>query len=189
MWKWVLVSLFFGHGALAQDLVDLEALLAQHADEVVVVTDAEGRSERRLVLDNGQRITCDEQRCWGYDPEGATGCLWMLVVELRAYADICEVPLGTQREVLMSTFTRIAAHLGENAIPPRNLAAMEGFYQQRLQIERKRTKSPLGLSCDEAVKPDSDRMRIMIGLLEPRNVDNLGGFLAKSRLPLTNPCL
>lgn len=189
MWKWVLVSLFFGHGALAQDLVDLEALLAQHADEVVVVTDAEGRSERRLVLDNGQRITCDEQRCWGYDPEGATGCLWMLVVELRAYADICEVPLGTQREVLMSTYTRLAAHVGENAIPMRSPEEMDGFYQQRLQIERKRSKGPLGLSCDEARRPDSDVMRMMKGFLDPRNVEDLTSYLAKPRLPLTNPCL
>jgi hypothetical protein len=189
MWKWVLVSLFLGHGALAQELVDMEALLAQHADEVVVVTDAEGRPERRLVLENGQRITCDEQRCWGFDPEGATGCLWMLVGELRAVAEICELPLGPQRDVLMSTFTRLAAHVGENAIPPRSLAEMEGFYQQRLQSERRRSKGPLGLSCDEAGKPESDLIRMMNGFLDPRNVKDLTNYLAKPRLPLTNPCL
>ncbi|NBZ89623.1 hypothetical protein [Stagnihabitans tardus] len=165
--------------ALAEALIDYDLLFQTHASEVV-------QTDRgaRLDLPGGVTVQRTEDGSYiGTDTSGngAVGCLFLIMEELRPLVTQCEglVP-ETGRAQFDQNDATLLDFLAANAVPPRSAEALRASLSQ----------APVDPAiCAEAAAPDSDISIFLTHLTSPESADDLAKTLAVPRLPVTNPCL
>jgi hypothetical protein len=190
--KWVAAFVLSANMATAQSLIDYDLLFHQNADKVVTETDAEGNISRSLDLGDGVAVNCTEDGCVGMDMNGATGCYWSILTELRAISEMCSLSAGGQTKRLIELHGKVSAHVAANAVPPRSASEVEGWYLDRAAALRAEAGNDLTASCAAILDPASDVMQMLERITAPISAveaAEMNEFLATPRLPVMNPCL
>jgi hypothetical protein len=187
--KWVAALVLSANIATAQSLIDYDLLFQQNADKVVTETDAKGNISRALDLGDGVVINCTEDGCVGMDLNGATGCLWSILAELRAMNEICDLQAEVQTERLAELHGQVSAHVAANAVPPRPPSEVEGWFRDRAAALRAEAGDDLTAVCAARRDPASEVMQMLDGITTPEAATAYDEWLVKPRLPVMNPCL
>lgn len=187
--KWSLAVVLSANMATAQSLIDYDLLFQQNADKVVTEADEQGNISRSLDLGNGVTVDCSEDGCIGMDMNGATGCMWSILTELRATREMCELPVGDQTDRLVDLHGKLSAHVAANAVPPRSASEVEGWYADRAAALRTEAGDDLAAACAQIRDPASDVMQMLQAFTAPEAAAGMDEFLARPRLPVMNPCL
>ena len=176
--------------AMAQPLIDYDLVMQEHADRVVVETDAQGRETRTLDMGNGVTISCGPDGCVGMDmtDKGALGCTFAIVTELRAFAEVCEGALDAAGKAAMTeAFDTVGQIVARNAVPPRPAS----YPQEVLDAAMARLRADLGADPASQCQADLDGD---VGLMLQAVVKGWQAGEARpdpadDRLPVMNPCL
>lgn len=174
----------------AQDLIDYDLLMRQNADRVVVTTDAQGHAVRTLDMGDGVTVRCDENGCVGMDlsENGALGCAFAIVTELRAFAEVCDTSVdATTKTAMAVAFDAVGQIAVRNAVPPRPMS----YLQDVLDAAKDRLRADHGADlagwCRAELETDvGGILREIVaawqaGPQRPKPDDD--------RLPVMNPCL
>ena len=187
--KWVVAFVLSANIATAQSLIDYDLLLQQNADKVVTETDAEGSISRSLDLGDGVAVNCTEDGCVGMDMNGAMGCFWSILAELRAIDEICDLQEEEQTERLIELHGMVSAHVAANAVPPRPASEVEAWFRDRAAALRDEAGDDLTAVCAARRDPASDIMQMLELITAPEVAAAMDKSLATPRLPVMNPCL
>jgi hypothetical protein len=192
-------ALLFASPGSAQELIDYNLLLEQHTDRVVTTVDDKGDAVRTLDMGDGIVVTCTSDSCVGLDEQGPeVGCIWSLLVGLRAAIEICSLPETSETKGVMSSYERVTAFVAENAVPPRSTDEMETLYRQAFD-EWRREADGHPLDCKRETEPGSEMM-MAINAFSEGSIDRSGAsnvtefafdldaLLAKPRLPVADRC-
>lgn len=172
-----------------QPLIDYDLLFQTHASEIV-----QDDMGARLDLPGGvtvHRTTDGSYIGTDTSENGAVGCLFMIMEELRPLVTQCEglVP-EANRAQFDQNFATLLDFLAANAVPPRSAEALRASLSQVPLSHAPLLQAPfVSEICVEAAAPDSDISIFLTHLTSPESAENLAKTLAVPRLPVTNPCL
>lgn len=173
--------------AFAEPWIDYALLLETHRDEVTIGVDAEGRATSELQLGDVM-VTCVEaEGCYGVDRNGAVGCLFSMVAELRGYVSACglEVP-SEARAVLEQTYERVGRYVAANAVPLMEWSELDGYAGSLSVADGMPPIAPSEEACREV---DSIIGSVVSNLQDRDQSAELDQLLSVPRLPVMNPCL
>lgn len=170
----------------AEPWIDYDLLLDRHRDEVVTGTDAGGRAVRTLQLGT-VTVTCVQGAgCQGVDRDGAVGCLFSVVAELRAATAMCRLGVpDADRKALDRLYNRVGSYVAANAVPPMAWGNLEGYAGSLSTPDRKGIVRMSGADCEAAAAMAG---AILPALRSSEAAAELDRILSAPRLPVMNPC-
>lgn len=167
--------------AAADPWIDYELVMEQNADRVVTETLADGTLLRTLDLDDGTRIRCTPDRCFGVNDSGAPACLLEMIASTYVMAQACPWSFATGNPSdLARRIEALGRHIAANAVPPRDWAVEGPVYMARI---RERYDRP-GV-CDIS----AGHRFFLDHLASPAMDATIAAMTATPRLPVWNPCL
>ena len=177
--------------AFADELIDYEAVLAKHAEQVKITSDATGKvTQKSLNLPDGIVVECNyddaEGSCWASDSSeaGALGCVAAIVVTLSDTLQNCPAQATTADVALLDRIeTSVGAMIAANAVPPRDWVKLRPLFQE---LSGSGPYSPE--FCSEVMAPKGDVIRFLDYFRETVSKDDLEKLLGRPRLPVMNPC-
>lgn len=170
--------------ASAQEWIDYDLVLQQNAGRVVTTVDEAGVRHAVLDMGDGVTLSCRGDSCSGHDSNGAVGCSFVVLLELRALAQVCEVALPPGDAArLADAFDRVGAFVAGNAVPPRPADYPPGMLSRRIENLGKEAASYCGAQAAAGALAHVQAVAAGLGLAE------ISAQLSPPRLPVTNPCL
>lgn len=180
----IVAAAFCAAPALADplDLIDYEAIFAQNANEVEVV------SNTRSILQVGDvtllHDTAEPQPYTGLDESGqaAVGCFVTILATIESAMQACEVDLPEDQAAIQASYTVEAlSFYAANAVPAVDIETVRARFDNFVatQIEGAR---PYCANLD-VVTNLADR------LFTEDSRAEVSGMISVPRLPVSNPCL
>ena len=167
--------------ATAQDWVDYELVMEQHADSVVIETLADGTTLRRLDLDDGTSIRCPGDHCFGSNDRGAPACLLAGVTEVYVMAELCPGAFAPgDLTTLAEPVETVGTQVAENAVAPRDWAVGGPRLLSRFRERR---------SGPDACEITAEQRAFLNQLSSPAMDASIVEVTAGPRLPAGNHCV
>lgn len=171
--------------ARSEPWIDDALLMQQHADDVVTRTDANGRLVRTLSLAEGLTVTCTDDGCHGMDMQDQTGCLMLILHELRNISQACPRQIsGDQQGRLDRVYNHIGTFVAANAVPVTDWSSLRALMDAGMPAA-----AMTDAECAEFAGPQSGVIRMMQALTDSAALAQLENHVPTPRLPVANPCL
>ena len=185
--KWLVASfLVMSMPAFAQDWIDFEQVLQQQGARVKTSLDAEEHMLRSASLPDGVQVQCVDAECIGYDPNGATGCAYQILLTLNELAAICPSEVTpAQKTVLAENFSLMSTYIQQNAVPMRESGYIDGLVRGRREELEGLDAAQI---CPRLQAPEGDLSGYLAHMSGPRMQPVIAQLLLTPRLPVDNPC-
>jgi hypothetical protein len=178
------------------DLVDLEAIMEQHSDEVVHGFSKTGEPMRELHFADESFIVCFSEKCMSGDPlGGGAHCLMRRLNIIRIGAEACNFPLDEETALVIEYQKKLVEFYSRNAVPPLDPEQSEALFQVAVEGYRAVLEAPYfeeRIDCEELRSPDSGHQSFKAEFFEamqnPVSVEKFEAYLRTPRLPLAAYC-
>ena len=177
--------------------IDYGLLFQEHSEDLSKVTADDGSVKTVLEFDTGVRVTrTGVEQSYHYlgedfSTEGAVGCSFNIVLELRLYSQICPKLIeGLDTGRFENVFQQLNSFVAENGYPAVSEVENATRADAYIRVKKANDVQAMANICVEDKFGELEHLHgFYQGLIDLGESGALKEMLAVPRLPVSNPCL